>query len=132
MIAHRELCEAGNAGEDLVRSLDPLEGLGVAVVVLDEIPDRPLQFAHAAVRAALDLALSEKREPGTDHGRLVGAGVVQDQVYVERLRDIGIDRVEELAELEGTVPGMDLADDLACRDFQARVASPWLVLRRRR
>lgn|SRR6266699_363056 len=72
-VAHCALGEAGDAGEDLVSCLDPPEGLGVVVVVTDRVLDRPLQFSHGAMRAALDLALSEKREPAFD---LVQPGAV--------------------------------------------------------
>jgi hypothetical protein len=48
-----------------------------------------------------------------DQLSLAGAVVVQDQVHVQLRRHVLLDAVEEVAELPGTVPLLDLADDLA-------------------
>src|SRR5215468_309274 len=53
------------------------------------------------------------RQPASDHGRLVGGIVVQDQVNVQLGGHRGFNGVEEFPELDGAVPLMTLADDLA-------------------
>src|SRR5690606_37340088 len=50
--------ETGDATEDFVRSLDPLEGPRVVVRHLDELFDRAPELNDARVRAALELARS--------------------------------------------------------------------------
>ena len=120
------VCEAGDAGEDLVRSLGPDEGLGFRVVGVDELSDRLFEFGDAAVTAAADLLLGQLTEPALNQvepravGRsevdvearplgepvandrgLVGAVVVHDHVDVQIRGDVVLDGVQEAAELDG-------------------------------
>lgn len=53
-----------------------------------------------------------------DGGGLVGAGVVQHDVYGEVVGDVRIDEVEELAELDSAVLRAGLGDDVASGDVQ--------------
>jgi len=66
MVVRCPLGEASDAGEDLVGGLDPVERLGIGVVVLDEVSDCALQLKNASMLAALDLTLSEQCEPALD------------------------------------------------------------------
>ena len=58
------------------------------------------------------------QEPALDRGRLVGAQVVEHQVQLELVGHLVVDAVEEVAELDGTMPAMQLADDLAGGDVE--------------
>jgi hypothetical protein len=62
----------------------------------------------------------------------VRAQVVENEVNVERLRNISIDRIEELAKLDGAVPTVQLADDVTSLDIQRgeqrRSAVPFVVV----
>src|SRR3990172_8773517 len=48
-----------------------------------------------------------------DERRLVGAGVIHDEVNVERCRHRGVDGIEEPAKLAGPVALVEFADDCA-------------------
>src|SRR2546427_4398921 len=50
------------------------------------------------------------RKPPPDEGRLVGPIVVHDDVDIEVGRHLGFDRVQELAELDGAMAAVQLAD----------------------
>jgi hypothetical protein len=53
------------------------------------------------------------RQPAMNGGRLVRAGVVENEVDFERGRDPRVERIEELPELPRALPPVKLADDLA-------------------
>ena len=55
-----------------------------------------------------------------DQGRLVRAVVVQDEVDGQPDGHGGVDRVEELSELDGAMTPMELSDDLARLDIERR------------
>src|SRR5579864_5253606 len=57
-------------------------------------------------------------EPSANRGRLVRTVVIQNQVYVERLRHGLIDGVEKLTEFHAPVPPVELADDFPGLDIQ--------------
>src|SRR3972149_12091778 len=143
--SRNSLTITSQGSRDLVRGFGPHEGLRVLVGDLEIVPDRRFELAGAAVRAPANRALGEQSEPALDlvepggagrrevqvvagpleqptmdRGRLVGAVVVEDQMDVEIGRDIGVDRVEEGAELLGPVALVTLADDLAGRHVQGR------------
>jgi hypothetical protein len=59
------LTAARDGGDGLVGSLGPDEGLGVVVVARDELADRLLEFARAAMDSALDRPLGEQSKPPT-------------------------------------------------------------------
>ena len=94
------------------------------IVASDEGGDSHLQFLDAAVNAAADLALAQKREPaldliepggvsrgkveviarpfgkpGFDRRRLVGGVIVHNQMNIEIGRHGGVDGIEEAAKL---------------------------------
>jgi len=50
-------------GDDLVSRLAPDEGLGVGVVGIEELADRPLEFPGAAMNATLERTRAEQRKP---------------------------------------------------------------------
>ena len=108
------------------------------VVVVDVVSDGLFQLFGGAVNASSELLFGEVCEPAFDQvqprGRgwgevqvearplgqpvmdqigLVGAVVVQDQVDVQLRRYVLFDGVEEVAELDGPVAALELADDLA-------------------
>src|SRR6266446_10162024 len=137
------LCEASDAGEDLVRGLGPNERLGLRVVDVDELADGLLEFGDATVTAASDLLLRQLREPAlneiepgavgrsevdvearplgepvTDDRGLVGAVVVHDHVDVQVRGDVVLDGVQEAAELDRTVTAVDLAENLSGLDVE--------------
>src|SRR5215468_7976137 len=58
------------------------------------------------------------REPSMNQGGLVSAVVVEDQVEVEVGRHGGVDGIEELPELHGSVSTVALSDDRACLNIQ--------------
>ena len=51
------------------------------------------------------------QQPARDQRGFMGAGVVQNQVQVQAGRDTGLDAVEELAERDGSMPGMPVAEN---------------------
>jgi len=51
----------------------------------------------------------------------VGGGVVEDEVDVEVGRDLAVDRLEELLELDRAVAGVQRPDHLTGGDVQCRV-----------
>ena len=55
MSVESALCEARDAGEDLVRGLGPDERLWFRVVYVDEFSDGLLEFGDAAVTAAAEI-----------------------------------------------------------------------------
>jgi hypothetical protein len=60
------------------------------------------------------------KQPALDQRGLVGAVVVEHQVDLERVWNVGVDRVEELAELDTAVSPVMLRDDLAGLHVQGR------------
>src|ERR1700737_4851769 len=75
---HRSsLAKSTDAGEDLIRGLDPDEGCGVLVVSSDVELNRSLKLTRAAVSAAADLLLGEHPKPALD---LVDPGTVGGRV----------------------------------------------------
>ena len=137
--------EAFDGSEDVIGGLGPFEGLGVGVVMTDEVHDVGAQSLDAAIDAAPDLLVGDEREealdliePGRTGGRemdmparpfgepvadqwgFVRGVVVHDEMDIETARDGGLDLVEELAELCGAVTGIAFADDLARRDVECR------------
>ena len=94
------------------------------MVGVDELPDRRLEFADAAVRATTELFVRQfgepafdeveprairrrkvdveplpLREPVADERRLVRAVVVHDEVHIHLRRHLRVDRIEKLPEL---------------------------------
>jgi hypothetical protein len=55
-----------------------------------------------------------------DRRCLIGAGVVENEMDVERDRDAGVDRVEKLAELARPLPAVKLTDHRAAPGVQGR------------
>src|SRR5688572_3394611 len=51
------------------------------------------------------------QEPPTDQGSRMRAIVIQNQMHVQAGRDGGLDRVEELPELHGSMPLVELPND---------------------
>jgi hypothetical protein len=130
------LAKPGHAGQDLIGRLGPHERLGILVGHVEVLADGGLQRPGAPMGASLDLFLGEEGEPALhqvqprrarwrevqvearalgqpppDARRLVRAVVVDNQVNGELLGDGRVDRVEELAELDGAMPAMQVADD---------------------
>ncbi len=145
MIIGRPLGKAGDAREDLVGGLGPDEGGRGGVVRVDEGADRRLQLREAAMHAAANLLVRQLREPALhevqpgpvrrremhvearalgqpplDERRLVGPVVIQDEMNREGRGDRGINRIEELPELEGPVATVHLPEDFAGLDIERR------------
>src|SRR5262245_51016849 len=129
------MTKASYAGEELIGSLGPHEGLRRFVVHGQIVVDRVPEVARAAMDAAPQLLLGEQHEPalnqidpggtlrremqmiaGTlrkpslNQGRLVGRVVVDNQMDVQVLGDGSVDRVQELPKLDGAVPAIALAN----------------------
>lgn len=60
------LSEASDLLEYLVRSLDPLEGLGLLIVRLDVLLDGGSELSHARVRTSLEGMLCEQPKKAFD------------------------------------------------------------------
>ena len=130
--------EAVDGGKDVVGGFGPAEGLWLGVVGVDVGMNVGFEGLGRAMDAAADLLVGEQGkealdladpggrgrgevdvpagalgEPVADQLGLVGAGVVDDEMDVEIGRNVGLDGVEELAELPGAMAGEALADDLA-------------------
>lgn len=137
--------KAGDARENLGRSLLPVGRLGLLVVGRDEILDRVNQRADIGVAATLDLPLREQTkpafdliEPGGVGGRemevvtwaleqpaldqlgFVGGVVVEHQVDFKVRRDGALDKIEKLPKLLTAMSGKALAADLAGGEVQGR------------
>lgn len=148
------MTKASHAGQDLVGGLRPDEGFRRRAAAVDIGQDREFERAGAPVRAVFDLFLGELREPAFDEveprapgGRevqveprptgqpavnargLVRAVVVENQVHVQLRGHGGVDGVEELAELEGPMAPMQLADNLPAPLWASKAANsdvvPW-------
>src|SRR3984957_629909 len=115
-----------------------LAGLWVAIVAFDEGSDIGSERGDATVDAAADFTLGDQGkealdliEPGcacgcqmdvparpfdqpiADQRRLVGGVVVPDEMDLEALGDIGLDLVEELAELGRPMTAVAFSDHMA-------------------
>src|SRR3990172_8821323 len=66
MCGQGSLCEAGDAGEDVIGALGPEERRGGGVVAVDEVMNGAFQLGRAAVDAAADLLVGQFREPTFD------------------------------------------------------------------
>jgi hypothetical protein len=107
----------------------------MGVMGVDVLANRGVELRDAAVDAAPQLLGRQVREPAFDQvepgsvgrrevdvharplgqplpdpSRLVGAVVIHDEVQIEVRWHGGVDRVEELPELDGAVPLMKLRD----------------------
>jgi hypothetical protein len=125
------MTKAGDTGEDFIGRLGPREGLRRFVVDGEVAIDGRLEFAGAAVDAAPELLLRQQgepaldqidpgralgrevqmvagalREPPLDQGGLVRGVVVDDEMDVQVLGHRGVDRVQELPELDRPMPAM--------------------------
>src|SRR6516225_10887371 len=137
--------EPFDGSKDIVGGLGPCEWLGIGVVMTDEVHNVGAQSLDAAIDASPDLFVGDEGEealdliePGRAGGRemdmparpfgepvadqrgLVRGVVVHDEMDIKAARDSGLDFVEELAELCGTVTGIACADDLARRNVERR------------
>jgi hypothetical protein len=113
-------------------------------VLFDEGGDGGFQGDDAAVNAASDLAFGQQSkealhlidpggagrcqmhvparasiEPVSDQWSLVGCVIVDDQMHVEVGWYGGFDLIEELAEFDGAMAGITLADDPSGSDVSA-------------
>src|SRR5581483_7051718 len=121
--------------EDLVGRLRPDEGLRVGVGELDVPQDGSFQFPRAAVHTAAQLLVRQGREPALyeidprtarrrevdvearvpsqpamDQRGLVRAGIVYNEVDIERCRHGVVNGVQEPTEFPGAVALVELAD----------------------
>ncbi len=115
---------APDGGDDFVGIGDPLEGLGVGVVIVEEAVDRGLEVGDGSEDAALETALGQDgeealdsvepggrgrgeverparvaRQPSPHGGMLVGGVIVDDRVDRLAGRNLALDGVEEADEL---------------------------------
>ena len=132
------LAKVGDVGQDLVGGLGPDKRFGVFVGDVQVAVDGSLQFGSALMHAAAQLLFGEQTEPALhqvqprgaggcevhmeagplgkpvpDQRRLVGGVVVRDQVDVEVGGHLGLDGIEEFAELHGPVPLVATTNHLA-------------------
>lgn len=77
---------------------------------LDEI--EPTRIGRREVQGEARMAY----QPALDRGRLVGRGIVDDQVYAEVCGHRLVDDAEEPVELLGALVCDEVGDDLAGRD----------------
>ena len=128
------MTKARDARQDLVRGLGPDEGFRPRVGEGNVAPDGVLEFAGAPVDTPAELLLRQggepplhegdpraagrremhmearmPRQPAMDERGLVRAGVIHDEVDVQRARHRRINGRQEGAELPGAVPLMELA-----------------------
>ncbi len=68
----------------------------------------------------MQMVVGPLREPPLDQRGLAGGIVVDDQMDVQVLGDGGIDRVQELSELDCPVPAMALADHATALGVEGR------------
>jgi len=122
----------------LVGGLGPDKGFRVLVVMLDKVADGVLQLQRAAVDSAPNLFFGQRGEPALDQVQpgsrsgsemqveartfgqpaadqlgIVGAVVIEDEMYVKFRGHVVLDGVEKAAELAGAMPAMQLAQHLA-------------------
>src|SRR5262245_26160762 len=125
-----------DAREDFIRGLRPSERLRSFICDVDVAADGRFEFARTAVNASAQLLFRQRREPAFDkihprsargsevdveagmthepamnRRRLMRAGVVHNEMDVQRGRDGRVDGHEELAKLPRAVPLMKFADD---------------------
>src|SRR5579859_2415286 len=142
--ARGSYAKAADAFEDLVRGLDPDEGLGALVVDRQVETDCLLELRNAAVGHTADLLFREQRkpaldlvdpgavgrgvvdvkawvapQPGLDQRCLVGAVVVEHEVDIELVRHLLVDPVQETLELDRAVLPVRLPDHLAGSDVKS-------------
>jgi len=145
------LTKSGNGVEDLVSGFGPDEGFRMVIVDLQIALDHGFEFARAAEGAAPNLFGGERREPAldqidpggaggsevdmeagplgqpvADQGGLVGPVVIDNEMDLKRLGNIGVDGVEKLPELHRPMATMALADHAALKSSAAnRLVVPW-------
>ena len=132
------LAKAGDVGQYLVGGLGPDKRFGIFVGDVQIAVDGSLQFGAALMHATAQLLFGEQTEPAlhqvqpggaggcevhmeagplgqpvADQRRLVGGVVVRDQVDVEVGGHLGLDGIEEFAELHGPVPLVATTNHLA-------------------
>lgn len=132
-----------DGGEDIVCGFGPAERLWIDVVGVDEGADVALERLGRAMDPAPDLLVGQEREkaldlidprgsgrsevnvparplgqPVADRLGLVGGVVVHDEMNVEIGGHVGLDLVEELAELAGAVLRVAAAEDSAGGDVE--------------
>ena len=73
-------------------------------------------------------------QPALDHRGLVSGGVIEHEVDLELGRDLSVEGLQELLELDRAMPAVQLTDDLAGREIKRRVetarAMPLVVVGR--
>src|SRR5262245_26074385 len=131
------LGEASDAGQDLIGRLPPSERSRGRVACLEELTNGHFKFAGAAMGTPLDLLvgqvgkdpldLIEPRavrgdevdveagalgEPVSDSWCFVSPVVVHDEMNIDRRRDVRLDGIQELAELDRAMTSMDFTDHL--------------------
>jgi hypothetical protein len=137
------LCVARDAVEDLIRGPGPNEGFWALVMHADVLTDGGFQLFDAAESTPSNAFVGEFGEPALhqvdprtvggrevdvearplgepfpDHGRLVGAVVVGDQVNLQVRGHLGLDRIQKLAKLLRAMAAVQLADDAVGLQFQ--------------
>jgi hypothetical protein len=139
------MTKAGDTREDLIGRLGPHEGLRSLVIHGQVVVNGRLEVARAAVNATAELFLGEQGEPALDEidpgralwrevqmipgtlrqlalgqGGLVGGIVGHAEMDVQIFRDRGVDRVQELSELDRPMSAMALADHAAALGVEGR------------
>ena len=137
--------ESFEFGQDGVGGSGPHKGPRVLIVVLDELIDLAFEVRHGVKGAASDGALCDQSEPALDlvepggvgrsvvdmeartlgepdfdTGVPVGAVVIDDQMNIQMLRDIGLDMTQKAQELLMAVPRFALREDLSVGDIERR------------
>ena len=135
--------KAAHAGKNIVGRLCPSEWSRRFVVGFDEFTDGALKLANAEMRTSFDLSFAQEpkptldlihprrvrgrevqvvsrmaKKPSFDERGLVGGVVVQHQVHLNTCRDLRVDHLEKLFELQRAVAPKTLADDVARCDVQ--------------
>ena len=83
---------------------------------------------HRSTRFSHELLVGVKcswsglgEQPAFDRRRLVGGGVVEDEVNVEVFGDLCVDGLQELPELDRAMAGVQPADHLSAGEIQRGV-----------
>lgn len=75
----------------------------------------------------MDVEARMADDPTLDECGFMGGIVIHDQVHVKILGYVGVDGVEELTKLQGTMSALKFADHISCRDVKGcdRLVVPW-------
>src|SRR5262249_19079284 len=132
------MTESAHASQDIVGGFRPHKGLGMAIRQADVRSDGLFELSRASMDTAAQLLVREGRkpalheidprgagrgevkmharvpeQPAVDPRGLVRARIVENEMHVQAGGHGGVNRVQELAELDRPLTTMKFAEDLA-------------------